>query len=616
MTGHGRTPSPLTWAQQQYWFIHDVPLPTLDSVKYAVRCTVPPGRSLTDVTDALEWLFRNIEGLRTLLRVDRDGIPRQLVLQPQSPLDIEIVDSALIGASPLEAREALIGDLAGPPMHPATDRPARVGVVVEDGRPQHIVILCNHAVIDEFASRRVADLMTARLFAGRGSAFDSAGNCGPQSCEIADHESGEEMLLRARVALHHADEVLRSLPRAMFPIPAGRTDHDAKPSYHSFRLRSRRLLVLLARIRWETEASAGPTLMTALGIGLHRLGAVSPLGIKINAANRYGIYADAVACTFQEGLATLDLRKAETPSEALRRARASWSSAIACSQYPYFEFLATKARVEAERGHDVRLGCTLDVAVDIDRQASQLSDAQEAGEDTEVSAVSISWRDDFHDAYFSAYMEDGSVVVDVILHRDLCTAATAVTFVKQLPKIVESLMRRDGSPSPDAISDADRATRHAPNLTRVGVTAVDLDALRDRILRFPGVESCELQVKEASSAGERPRIEASVVPRSLAPSLEAELWRAGSRDRSFIVPDFIDADPRGHRMTLSSAAVLVCRENGIVPSGERAFIAAGGRAETAARFARSLGAANIAELSPLDVLRPVPLAYLLSRAAE
>ncbi|GAB3824822.1 condensation domain-containing protein [Dactylosporangium cerinum] len=137
----GRTAEgPLIWAQTAIWDVFRW-LPADDTtLNLLVQCPVPAGRSLSDVTLALQRLVERHDALHTLFVDTPDGPRQRVVGEGDIPLQVHDISDLHLN----DFGEAL----RRPWFDIGADLPLRVAVLTQDGLPVTVLLAASHMAVD------------------------------------------------------------------------------------------------------------------------------------------------------------------------------------------------------------------------------------------------------------------------------------------------------------------------------------------------------------------------------------------------------------------------------------------------------------------------------------
>lgn len=414
---------PLMWSQEMYWYQYHLPLPVVDSAKIPLTIRIPgPGASEKSVVDAVRNLMLRHEALRTLYPTDCSGVPFQLVLDRfEDPLPVR-----RDGDGPEEV-EAVFHALFDPPMDQSADLPLRLGFTMENQRVKTLVLLLNHISADG------ASLSVIRAELERDLGLSSR-NAGPraaaerrqvkvQPSSLARQQESGMRDARNDRALRHCEDVLSSAPAAQFPrfrSTAGAYPHaEAGNRYQRSSLRSSRLLLALRKTDRKSGSSVSSMLSTIFSVAVAALSGNPRVVFRTNFSNRFQELENSVGCFFQEALVSVNPLPDVTIGELMTETEHRTLVGARHAQYSYLRFRDLKARVEAQRGHPIRLGTIINCS---SRFKEALQGPGIPTHPAEVRPSSIKrleclWRDEYTDLCLRSYPKDGEAILDLIGHR-------------------------------------------------------------------------------------------------------------------------------------------------------------------------------------------------------
>ncbi|RJL33264.1 hypothetical protein D5H75_10610 [Bailinhaonella thermotolerans] len=473
----------MLWSQEMYWFIHNVPLPTVDSPKIAVEFDVR-GAGAPAVRAALGELIARHESLRTTYPRGAGGRPYQRVHPPYLP---EFADGG--------TREEVVAALTAAPMDPERDLPVRAGLVAGPGGPELLVLVFNHIAIDRWSA-----VLLKREFAGLlgGLAGPAVAGAGP--ADLARRQSAE----RNARALRHWEDVLTTMPGHLFPQFRPRRGGPF-PSYVECELDSAVLGAASARVA-ERHGTSQAVVFTALfGICLSSWSGNPRVPVLSNFANRDRANGGTVACLFQPALIGLGLAREDSLARALDEAAARSPRGHRHARYSYWEMRRIRALLGRARGVQFRNPPTLDYA----------ESAEPGGGPDRPTSLTIRecpWEDDYADAYLRVRRRPDRCVLTLTGHTSIFDGAQA----RALLTGVEGLLTAwAADPAIARLPLADLARRFRLPARRYGAAWayadhcwVDTDAVAAAIEAVPGVRRATVT---ARPIGGETRLRADVV---------------------------------------------------------------------------------------------------------
>ncbi|MCK1798976.1 condensation domain-containing protein [Streptomyces sp. XM4193] len=410
------TRAPLMWSQEPYWYQYHLPLPVVDSAKIQFTVRVP-GKGVPEsaVVPAVRELMHRHEALRTVYPTGQDGIPFQSVLERfENPVPFRRE-----GNEP-EDVDAVFHALFGPPMVQSVDLPLRVGFTVENNRAKTLVLLLNHISADGVS----LPVMRADLerYLGLPPSADAPPStperdtASLQPAALAREQHSGSWDARNGSALRHCEDVLSSAPAAQFPRFRFIAGSHAEVGSHYLRtcLHSSRLLLALQRMRRESRSSVSSALSATFSIAVAALSGNPRTVFKTNFSNRFRGFERSVGCFFQEALVSVHPRGDATIAELMAETENRTLVGARRARYSYLHFRDLKARVEARRGHSIRLGTVVNFS---SRFEKELRKTAGPARPTEIEELECLWRDEYADLSLRSFPRGGEAVLDLIAHR-------------------------------------------------------------------------------------------------------------------------------------------------------------------------------------------------------
>jgi hypothetical protein len=136
---------PLTWAQRRTWRGS-----RLKHRPFVYVQSVPPGKSLREVSNAVKWAFEEFESLRTVFPSGADGNPYQKVEKVGS---VEILVIPAEGFTVEADIQSVIRRLKGERFDVATEFGASFVIVTHADVPTHLICLVSHLAVDAHGCR-------------------------------------------------------------------------------------------------------------------------------------------------------------------------------------------------------------------------------------------------------------------------------------------------------------------------------------------------------------------------------------------------------------------------------------------------------------------------------
>lgn len=304
------------------------------------------GTTLEHLKHLLAFIMRRHESLRTVIRTEPDGSPRQIVAA-SGEVGLEVVDVE-DGEDPAVVAESVREQYEFEPFDIANDWPVRMAVIRKDGVPDHFVAMYPHMVIDAYGfDALVGDLVN--LDRDTGAELGERGGIQPRELARKQRESGAERQCQA--SLRYWERWLREVPARRFNGPYPGQDQRWWDCTYD----SRAAFLAVGAISARTGLHSGPVLLTAYAVALEKVTKAGPSAIRMVVSNRFRPdFARSVSALAQPGLCVFDVRGC-TFDEAVTRA---FHAQITTGKNAYYDprrMAAMRERIEKERGEQLDL---------------------------------------------------------------------------------------------------------------------------------------------------------------------------------------------------------------------------------------------------------------------
>jgi hypothetical protein len=336
--GDGAGEGPLSWGQLENWsaIVKQGTWLPLGGVK-----PLDEGVTLDEIAIELRYLMTRYQPMRTLLRIAGDGAPTQVV-HGAGVIDLEIVDAG--SADPARVAEDLCEAWRAKQLDFTTEWPLRMAVVRQRGRLTHMAVLVSHLVTDAAGAATMLAEVAART---------TAPVPGPQPLAQAAWQSSPAGQRHDAAARRHWEGILRSVAPDRFPRPAV----VESPRYWHGEFTSPALGLAARRWAGGTGLDTTTVLLAAYAGALTRVTGVDPVVIRPIVSNRFRPGLAGVVCTLaQAGLLSVPAADAPFP-QLLERVRRVTMAAYKYAYFHHTEMERLRARVDAERGVAIELGC-------------------------------------------------------------------------------------------------------------------------------------------------------------------------------------------------------------------------------------------------------------------
>jgi len=336
--GDGAGEDALSWGQSENW-----------STIVAIGNWFPlggvkpldPGTTVEDIAAELSYLMGRYQPMRTRLRFDADGRPRQLV-SGSGQIDLEIVDAG--DADPGAVAEALSERYRTTDLDFTAEWPVRMGVVRHQGEPTHLVVLMSHLAVDGTG----ALIMMSEVAAATDSPV-------PELQPLAQARWQQSAAGRRQndAALRYHEGILRSVDPRRYQ-PQQPTD---QPRYWQGEFDSPAMLPAVQAIADRTGLGSSTVLLALFATSLAGITGIHPVVLRPIVGNRFRPGLSGVVCTLaQAGLCVLDV-VGDSFDDVVQQAQRSLMRAY---KHGYFDPAAVadlRERVAEERGAAVDTAC-------------------------------------------------------------------------------------------------------------------------------------------------------------------------------------------------------------------------------------------------------------------
>ena len=277
------------------------------------------GETVESVAAELSWLVSRYQSMRTRLRLDASGRPRQVVSDAGEIaleiFDVTDVDDAAAVATAVHAQYELT------PFDYTSDWPVRMAVIRQHGTLTHMAVVMCHLTADGSGAAVMLREVLAR---------PTAPVAGMQSLEQARWQRSEAGRRQNRMAVRYWAGLLRTIPARRL---SGAGDPRV-PRHWQAQLSSPATLLAVRSICAQTRADSSPVLLAMFAVALARLNGVNPVVTRPIVSNRFRAgLADVVCMLAQNGLVALDVADV-TLDEAILRAQ---RGAMTAYKHAYFD---------------------------------------------------------------------------------------------------------------------------------------------------------------------------------------------------------------------------------------------------------------------------------------
>ncbi len=329
---------PLIWAQTAIWDVFRWLPPRDSTLNLLVRCPVPDGRDLRDVTSAVRRLVERHDSLHTVY-VDTPGGPRQRVIgEGAIPLHVHDIGDRGTDEAAAELGEAL----RSPWFDIGADLPLRVAVLTRDGAPVAVLLAASHMAVDGWSLAIVrGDLLN--LLQDPPVVVEP----GQQPLERVEYETSSIGLRREAKALSYWSRHLASIPTCMIES----TRDGRPPNLDWGHIQSPALALATNGLAARFGVPPATVLLAAVTLQLAAYTGETEAALRMIVATRFRPASRALVGAFNENaLFRLGFGVDETVGGLLHRASDAALMAYAHCEYDPRKLDALFAEVAAHRG--------------------------------------------------------------------------------------------------------------------------------------------------------------------------------------------------------------------------------------------------------------------------
>jgi hypothetical protein len=620
--------APLTWAQENYWYIYRVPRPVVDSVKVA-RVFELPECSVGQVVSALAELVEGYESLRTVYPVGSDGRPVQLVLESPAvePLIVEREDD--------DTERRLITRLAKDRMDPMVDLPIKAGVITSNTIPRQLALLFNHIAVDA-RSFEPLERGLAMLLRGEVEEFRRYAAASRQPSESANIEASDDQRAYHAKTLDYLSKALCNVPAVQFPAfrPLSDTPRSITTSsvtYIRCEMLSPRLTRAIIGLSKRERSQPGTLLTFVCAIAITALSANPRCAVRVNVVSRGTPETDsAVGTMFQPALIWVDLDRGLSGKQALKHIVRSSLNAYRHARHSYFALREEQSRVARARGINFRQAVTLDARTVVD--GSNVVLEPEATDETTIAWPECDWHDDYNDVFLSGTVNT-ITYLGLTMHRSIGDESVVEQILRSLECLLLSWWQ---DPAVMELSLGEiinqfefPVTTYSSNWSYIDHSWINRDSLVQVISTIPGVR--DVDVVEEDREGQPSllaRVRADASAHLTADSIRSRLWDGLWDHCDIMVPQTIEVDtcpsapaieraPEQTTEPSAEAEALLAAISkhvaDVVHDVEQTYVELGGSTSATRAVIDSLVATGYHGLHPDHLLGPFPIRTLATK---
>jgi condensation domain-containing protein len=318
---------------------------------------LPAGTTVEDVAGRLRFWMGRYQSMRTRLRFDPDGRPRQVVASA-GEISLEVVDAGE-GDDPAKVAEQVERRFRETGYDFSAEWPVRMAVVRHRGVPTHQVLIVCHLVTDAAGVRvMMADLAARDPVTGEAASPPAR----MQPMEQARWQGSPAGQRVSEAAIRYMDGLARTMPPRRF----GGSPDPRRPRYWELGFVSPATYLATRAIMSRTGADSGTVLLAVFAVAVARASGTNPAVTHVLVNNRFRPdLAGVVGPHSQGALLMVDLGGIGF-DEALARTRRRAMAAYKNSYYdPYRKTYVRWApepegmerRIGRERGVEIEVGC-------------------------------------------------------------------------------------------------------------------------------------------------------------------------------------------------------------------------------------------------------------------
>ncbi|MGI8665196.1 MAG: condensation domain-containing protein [Jatrophihabitans sp.] len=373
--GEGSGEEDLTWGQIGFWQGMEQ---TGQSATMGAVHPMPPGISLTELAAILRYVLSRHQALRTRLRFDGAGRPRQ-VCWASGQAVLQVVEAGQ--DDPAVVAEQLKHRFGTDNFDYENEWPIRMAAVTSQAVITHVVTMYLHLALDAGGLEALlADL--ARRDPNTGAA------AGPvtavQPLEQARRQRTPAVRRQSAASLKHLEHVMRTVTPRGFGEPKPGVERD----FRMIRYRSPAAALAISKIATEQNVNTSSALLAMFAVGLARHTGDGTVMAMLMVSNRFRPgFADSVSPLVQ--ISPYLIEVADTSlGEVVARARSSLLHTYKNAYYDPYQQDELVDRVNAERGEEVDFCCFYN---DRREQRAPVEYAGHTDADLEAALAASSW---------------------------------------------------------------------------------------------------------------------------------------------------------------------------------------------------------------------------------
>jgi len=404
--GEGSGEAPLTWGQMGLWqSIQE----SGESRTVGGVSLLPPTFTVEDMVGTLAFMMGRHQALRSRLRFEPDGTPRQ-VLSTSGEVPLEVVDAG--DADPAGVAEEIFQRHQRVPFDYEHEWPVRMAVIRSGGILTHLVAVYLHLALDATG---------VTILIGDAAARDPVtGEAAPVTAtpplEQARRQAGPAARRQNEASLRHFENVLRTVPASRFGEPR----YDVEPSWQEVRFRSPATLLAARAAAARGESNTSSVLLASFAVALARFTDRNPVMTLVMVSNRFRPgFAQSVSAVAQISPIMIDVADA-TISEAVARAGRGALNAYKSAYYNPYEQDEVVELVTRDRGEEIDFSCYYNDRRQSDREQAEGPVPTEREIRDALARSSHVWENDpeMSRAKLYLHVDDPPGAIDFVLSTD------------------------------------------------------------------------------------------------------------------------------------------------------------------------------------------------------
>ncbi len=336
--GEGAGEDDLSWGQREIW---QALVEQKTWMPIGGAQPLPAGTTVQDMVERLRYLMSRYQSMRTRLRFEPDGTPRQVV-HAEGEATLEVVDAG--SADPAQVAEAVKLRYERTDYDFAEDWPVRMAVILHDDVPSHLVVIMTHFVMDGRG---------ALVMLEEGDRGETAPVNGMQALEQVQWQRSPAGQRQSAAALRYWETMLRAIPSRRY---SGEGDPH-EPRYWRGELTSAALPLAVQAVASRTQVDATQVMLAVYAVATARVCGVDPVATRLVSSNRFrpGL-AEVVGPVSQTALWSVEVAGAPF-DELLGRVQRAAMVAYKHGYYDRSRLEEITAAVALERGPEFDLNC-------------------------------------------------------------------------------------------------------------------------------------------------------------------------------------------------------------------------------------------------------------------